>query len=48
MLVVREIGTKMPANLGGMIYLTIDDRKKWRETAEEVADSLMAQMRGDV
>ena len=48
MVVVREIGTKMPADLGGIIYLTIDNRKKWQETAEEVGDSLMAQMREDI
>ncbi|HZF12539.1 MAG TPA: TIR domain-containing protein [Thermoanaerobaculia bacterium] len=48
LVVVREKGTKMPADLGGMIYLTIEDREHWEETAREVADSLRAQMAEDV
>ena len=47
MVVVREKGTKMPADLGGMIYLTIENRTDWRETAKEVADSLRTQMTED-
>jgi len=44
MVVVRESGTKMPADLGGMIYLTIKHRDDWRRTAKEVARSLRRQM----
>ncbi len=34
----------MPADLGGMIYLTIDSRANWKDTANEVAESLRKQM----
>ena len=47
MVVVREAGTKMPADLGGIIYLTIDSREDWRQTAQEIAESLRSQMRED-
>jgi predicted nucleotide-binding protein len=38
--IVREKGTKMPADLGGIIYLSIEDRNHWQETAKVVASSL--------
>lgn len=38
--IVREKGTKMPADLGGIIYLMLDDRNLWQETAEKVAQSI--------
>lgn len=46
MVVVREKNTKMPADLGGMIYLTIDNRNKWQDTAELIGDAIIAQMNG--
>lgn len=46
-LVVREVGTKMPADLGGIIYLSIGDRSDWRKTAREIADSVRSQMLDD-
>lgn len=46
-LVVREAGTKMPADLGGIIYLTIDDRSAWETTARQIADAIREQMNGD-
>jgi predicted nucleotide-binding protein len=30
--IVREAGTKMPADLGGVIYLSFDDRKQLAKT----------------
>jgi predicted nucleotide-binding protein len=48
MVVVREKGTKMPADLGGMIYLTIENRADWRQTATEVLDALRRQVSEDV
>ncbi len=48
MVVIREKGTQMPADLGGMIYLTIENRKKWKEVAKEAADCLRMQMAKDV
>jgi predicted nucleotide-binding protein len=47
MVVVREKGTKMPADLGGMIYLTIESRADWRQTATEVLDALRRQVSED-
>lgn len=44
MVVVREKGTRMPADLGGMIYLTIESRSAWRETAGEIAKALHEQI----
>jgi predicted nucleotide-binding protein len=44
MVVVREKGTKMPADLGGMIYLTIENRSDWRQTASEIARCLHDQI----
>jgi predicted nucleotide-binding protein len=48
MVVVREKGTKMPADLGGMIYLTIESRADWRPTAREVLDAIYRQMSEDI
>ena len=48
MVVVREKGTKMPADLGGMIYLTIENRADWRQTAGEVLDALRRQVSEDL
>lgn len=47
MVVVKEKGTKMPADLGGMIYLTIENRADWRETADEVLNALRKQVSED-
>jgi CRISPR/Cas system-associated exonuclease Cas4 (RecB family) len=47
MVVIREVGTKMPADLGGIIYLTIDSREDGRSTAKEIAESLRSQMKED-
>jgi hypothetical protein len=33
--VVKETGTKMPADLGGIIYLTLEDRSEWQDTAKD-------------
>jgi predicted nucleotide-binding protein len=44
MVVVREEGTKMPADLGGMIYLTVESRTEWRQTAREVLSALHMQL----
>jgi CheY-like chemotaxis protein len=48
MVVVREKGTKMPADLGGMIYLSIESRADWRQTANEVLDALRRQLSGEI
>lgn len=48
MVVVREKGTKMPADLGGIIYLTIESRADWELTATEVADALRRQVSEDI
>lgn len=48
MVVVREKGTKMPADLGGMIYLTIESRADWIQTAREVRDALRRQVSEDI
>jgi len=42
--VVREKGTKMPADLGGLIYLRLERRNAWRQTAQQVAHELRLQM----
>jgi predicted nucleotide-binding protein len=44
MVVVREKDTKMPADLGGVIYLTIERRAAWRRTAREVLSALHTQL----
>lgn len=46
-LIVREAGTKMPADLGGIIYLSIENRDSWQSTARQVAEALHTQMRED-
>lgn len=46
-LIVREAGTKMPADLGGIIYLSIENRDSWQTTARQVAEALCTQMRED-
>lgn len=46
--VVREEGTKMPADLGGMIYLTIESRADWEQTATEVLHALRNQMSEEI
>jgi len=38
----------MPADLGGMIYLTIENRTSWKKTANEVAQAICAQIADDV
>lgn len=48
MVVVREKGTKMPADLGGMIYLTIENRADWRQTARDVLDALRKQVSEEI
>ena len=48
MVVVREKGTKMPADLGGMIYLTIESRADWRQTARDVLDALGKQLSEEI
>jgi predicted nucleotide-binding protein len=48
LVVVREKGTKMPADLGGMIYLTIERRADWSKTATDVLDALRRQMSGEI
>jgi hypothetical protein len=48
MVVVCEAGTKMPDDLGGIIYLTIENRANWKQTAKEVARSIGTQMTEDV
>jgi CheY-like chemotaxis protein len=47
MVVVREKGSKMPSDLGGMIYLNIERREDWRQTAREVLDTLRRQVSMD-
>jgi predicted nucleotide-binding protein len=46
-LVVREKGTKMPSDLGGIIYENIEKREVWEPTARRVADVLFDQMNND-
>jgi predicted nucleotide-binding protein len=43
--VVQETGTKMPGDLGGLIYLTMEDRAQWRAVADKVAKSLRQSMK---
>lgn len=45
--IVKEKGTKMPSDLGGIIYLTLDDRNSWQEVAEQVAQSIGQQITSD-
>jgi hypothetical protein len=47
MVVVREKGAKMPVVLVGMIYLTIESRVDWTQTAREVVDVVRRQMSED-
>lgn len=42
--IVRERGTKMPADFGGIIYLTIERRNQWKKAAREIADAVRKQM----
>jgi predicted nucleotide-binding protein len=46
-LMVREVGTKMPADLGGIIYLTVSDRDAWKVTAQQISDAVRRQMSED-
>jgi hypothetical protein len=39
-IVVQEKGVKMPADLGGLIYLSMENKKQWKQVAEKVAASL--------
>jgi hypothetical protein len=48
MVVVREKGTKMPADLGGMIYLTLNRRNEWKAMAIQIAVALRKQMSDDI
>jgi hypothetical protein len=38
--VVQEQGVKMPADLGGLIYLNMESREQWEPVAKKVAESL--------
>ena len=38
--IVREAGTKMPADLGGVIYLTLEKRSEWKPVAEKLGHFL--------
>lgn len=42
--IVRERGTKMPADFGGIIYLTIERRNQWKKAAREIAEAVRKQM----
>jgi predicted nucleotide-binding protein len=44
MVVVREKDTKMPADLGGMIYLTLNRRNEWKAVASEIVTALRSQL----
>jgi predicted nucleotide-binding protein len=46
-LIVREAGAKMPADLGGIIYLSIENRDSWQSTARQAAEALHTQIRED-
>lgn len=48
MVVVREKGTKMPADLGGMIYLTLNRRNEWKAMAKQIEATLRRQLSDDV
>jgi hypothetical protein len=48
MVVVRENGTKMPADLGGMIYLALNRRNEWRAVANKVVTALRTQLSQDI
>jgi CAP12/Pycsar effector protein, TIR domain len=39
-IVVQEKGVKMPSDLGGLIYLSMENREQWEPVAEKVAESL--------
>ena len=38
--IVQERGTKMPADLGGLIYLSMEDRAQWEKVAEKISETL--------
>lgn len=46
-LIVREKDTNMPADLGGVIYLGVESRDEWAETANQVADSIKQMIEAD-
>ena len=48
MIVIRENGTKMPADLGGMIYLTLNRRNEWKSVARDVVTTIRKQLNGDI
>jgi len=48
MVVVREKETKMPADLGGMIYLTLNRRNEWKAMAKQIEATLRKQLSDDV
>ncbi len=48
MVVVREKETKMPADIGGMIYLTLNRRNEWKAMAKQIELTLRKQLSDDV
>jgi predicted nucleotide-binding protein len=48
MVVVVENGTKMPADLGGMIYLPLNRRNEWKAVAREAVTALRKKLSGDI
>jgi predicted nucleotide-binding protein len=48
MVVIRESGTKMPADLGGMIYLTLNRRNEWKSVAKDVVTAIRKQLSGNI
>jgi predicted nucleotide-binding protein len=48
MVVIRENGTRMPADLGGMIYLTLNRRNEWKSVAKDVVTAIRRQLSGNI
>jgi predicted nucleotide-binding protein len=48
MVVVRETGTKMPADVGGMIYLTLNRRNEWKAVANQIVTAFRKQLSDDI
>jgi predicted nucleotide-binding protein len=46
--VIRENGTKVPVDLGGMIYLTLNRRNEWKSVAKDVVTAIRKQLSGNI
>jgi len=46
-LIVREKAARMPADLGGIIYISIEKPKQWKSAADEIVDAVRHMVYGD-